>query len=235
YSTISLVKSRKYSLIIEYLVGSSSIEGCDFLLKSLEEVLSLLKRNLFKAQKCMKKNVDLTRREVTFNVGSWVYVKLHPYRQIFVSGFKFHKLAKRFYGPFQVTTKMGPVAYKLDLPDTLRIHNVFHCSVLKAYEGPLPPSIDPLTPLSYENNPLITPLAILGFKRNIINGVPKRLTLVQWQGLSHLMTLRGRIRLVYNTLMTLRTRSLPKEMVMLEMKAQILQHTQPRIMQGPKE
>ncbi|WVY94257.1 hypothetical protein V8G54_033345 [Vigna mungo] len=134
--------------------------------------------------KRMKKNADLKRKEVNFDVGSWVYVKLQPYCQISVSGSKFHKLAKRFYGPFQVVAKMGPVAYKLDLPDTSRIHNVFHCSVLKAYEGPLPPSIDPLTPLSYENNPLVTPLAILGFKTNTVNGVLKRLALVQWQGLS---------------------------------------------------
>ncbi|WVZ14475.1 hypothetical protein V8G54_012041 [Vigna mungo] len=79
---------------------------------------------------------------------------------------------------------MGPLAYKLNLPNTSRIHNVFHCSVLKAYEGPLPPSIDPLTPLLYENNSLVTPLAILGFKTNNVNGVLKRLSLVQWQGLS---------------------------------------------------
>ncbi|WVY92183.1 hypothetical protein V8G54_037697 [Vigna mungo] len=148
-----------------------------------EEVLSLLKHNLLKAQKRVKKNADLKRREVNFDVGSWVYVKLQPYHQIFVSGFEFHKLAKCFYGPFQLTTKMGHVAYKLDLPDTSRIHNVLHCSVLKAYEGPLPPSIDPLTPLSYDNL-LVTPLAMLGFKTNNVNGVLKRLALVQWQGLS---------------------------------------------------
>ncbi|WVZ17322.1 hypothetical protein V8G54_010304, partial [Vigna mungo] len=113
-----------------------------------------------------------------------VHVKLQAYCEIYVSGSKFHKLAKRFYGPFQVTAKVGPVAYKLDLPDTSRIHNVFHCSVLKAYEGPLPPSIDPLTPLSYENNMLVTPLTILGFKTNNVNCVLKRLALMQWQGLS---------------------------------------------------
>jgi hypothetical protein len=44
------------------------------------------------------------------------------------------KLAPRRYGPFKVVTKVSDVAYKLQLPDTWKIHNVFHASLLTPYK-----------------------------------------------------------------------------------------------------
>ena len=43
------------------------------------------------------------------------------------------KLSPRRSGPFRVATKVSHVAYKLDLPDHWRIHNVFHASLLMPY------------------------------------------------------------------------------------------------------
>lgn len=130
-SPFQVVYGKPPRSIPEYLVGTSSVAACDSLLLSRTEVLDLLKKNSLKAQRTMKVTADKHRREVVFAVGSWVYVKLQPYRQLSLSGSKYSKLSKRFYGPYQVKERIGAVAYKLELPSYTRIHDVFHCSHLK--------------------------------------------------------------------------------------------------------
>jgi hypothetical protein len=44
------------------------------------------------------------------------------------------KLAPRQYGLFKITTKISDVAYKLELPKTWKIHDVFHASLLTPYK-----------------------------------------------------------------------------------------------------
>jgi hypothetical protein len=44
------------------------------------------------------------------------------------------KLAPRRYGPFRVAAKISHIAYRLDLPETWKIHNVFHASLLTLYK-----------------------------------------------------------------------------------------------------
>lgn len=132
----------------------------------------------------MKVHADCKRRDVSYNVGDWVYVKLRPYRQISVSNTNYHKLAKRFYGPFQISDKIGDVAYRLHLPPSSKIHPVFHCSLLKPHHGPLVHVTDPLPPSSHDNHPLIDPLAILEHKWDSNTSPPTLMVLVQWLGLA---------------------------------------------------
>lgn len=83
----------------------------------------------------MKKYADRHRREVNFTEGEWVYLRLRPHRQQTVSSRICAKLAARYYGPYQIIRRIGPVAYQLQLPEGSRVHPIFHVSNLKKAVG----------------------------------------------------------------------------------------------------
>lgn len=106
----------------------------------------MLKFHLSRAQNRMKQAADSHWSPRAFKTRDYVYLKLQqPYRQHSLKGGNIpHKLSPRFYGPFRVTDKVGPVAYKLALPPEASIHNVFHVSQLKFC--PNPPTVAPVLP-----------------------------------------------------------------------------------------
>ena len=83
----------------------------------------------------MKLQADRHQSDISFEKGDLVYVKLQPYRQHSVALRKSQKLGLRYFGPFPVLDTVGKVAYKLGLPDSAKIHPVFHVSLLKPCSG----------------------------------------------------------------------------------------------------
>jgi hypothetical protein len=85
-------------------------------------------------QSRQKSYVDHRRRELSFEVGDFVYLKVSPMRGLHC--FKVRgKLAPRFIGPLKILEKRGEVAYQFELPPQLSdVHDVFHVSQLKKSE-----------------------------------------------------------------------------------------------------
>jgi hypothetical protein len=145
-----------------------------------DKILQQLKCNLDRAQQYMKKQVDKHRRDVTFQVGDLVLVKLQPYRQQSVALRKNQKLGMRYFGPFEIISCVGTVAYKLKLPDNAKIHPVFHVSQLKPFKGASPGQYLPLPLTMTETGPIIQPIAVLQ-ARTIVRGTQRvHQILVQW-------------------------------------------------------
>nr|GEX87399.1 hypothetical protein [Tanacetum cinerariifolium] len=119
--------------LIPYPRGSSKVSAIDEMLLERDELMRLLKQNLLEAKNRMKVKANRNRREVEFKVGDKVLVKLQPYRQITLAKKLSNKLAKRFYGPYEVVGRVGKVAYRLALPSTSIIHLVFHVLILKLF------------------------------------------------------------------------------------------------------
>ncbi|GJV61786.1 putative reverse transcriptase domain-containing protein [Tanacetum coccineum] len=78
-----------------------------------------------------KSYADKRRKPLEFSVGDYVFLKVSPWKGVVRFGKK-GKLAPRFVGPFEIIEKVGPVAYRLDLPEELNgVHDTFHVSNLK--------------------------------------------------------------------------------------------------------
>jgi hypothetical protein len=89
------------------------------------------RENIRVVQSRQKSYADHRRRELSFEVGDFVYLKVSPMRGL--CRFKVRgKLAPRFIGPFKILEKRGEVAYQLKLTSQLsNVHDIFHVSQLK--------------------------------------------------------------------------------------------------------
>ena len=84
------------------------------------------------AQDRQKSYSDLKRKHKEFSIGDHVYLRVKPKKSSLKLG-SCAKLAPWFCGPFLILERIGPMEYKLALLAHLRIHNVFHFSLLKKY------------------------------------------------------------------------------------------------------
>jgi hypothetical protein len=102
------------------------------MLKEMEQQVTQIKQNLKVAQNRQKSYADQKRTPREFQVGDHVYLRINPKRSSLKMG-ACAKLAPPYCGPFEILDRVGPVAYRLALPPTVKAHNVFHVSLLKKY------------------------------------------------------------------------------------------------------
>jgi hypothetical protein len=102
--------------------------------------------HLREAQERQKKYADQNRRDEIFEVGNKVLLSSVKINDPAQTNRPKKKLEPRYFGPFEVEQVVSPVAYKLKLPSTLKIHPVIHISFLKRYHEstsdftrPIPP------------------------------------------------------------------------------------------------
>ncbi|GJY95973.1 putative reverse transcriptase domain-containing protein [Tanacetum coccineum] len=126
----ALYGRKCHSLIMWAEVGKGQLIGPELVQETTEKI-SQIKDRLKAARDRQKSYVDKRRKPLEFSVGDYVLLKVSPWKGVVRFGKK-KKLAPRFVGPFEIVEKVGPVAYRLDLPEELNgVHDTFHVSNLK--------------------------------------------------------------------------------------------------------
>ena len=139
--------------------------------------VNVIRARLKAAQDRKKSYADKRRRDLEFEVEDRVFLRLSPWKGV-VCFRKRGKLSPRY-----IVERIGPVAYRLDLPEELsRVHNVLHISMLRKYISDPSHVLETLEielrdDLSYEEQPV----QILGREEKELRNKTISLVKVLWR------------------------------------------------------
>ncbi|GJT37085.1 putative reverse transcriptase domain-containing protein [Tanacetum coccineum] len=111
-------------------VGDVQLTGPEIIHETTEKIVQIRQR-LQAARDRQRSYANVRRKPLEFQVGDRVMLKVSPRKGVIRFG-KRGKLNPRYIGPFKILKRVGPVAYKLELPEELsNVHSTFHVSNLK--------------------------------------------------------------------------------------------------------
>ncbi|GKD55342.1 putative reverse transcriptase domain-containing protein [Tanacetum coccineum] len=100
-------------------IGEAQLTGPEIIHETTEKVFKIRDR-MQAARDRQKSYADKRRRPLEFEVGDKVMLKVAPWKGVMRFG-KRGKLNPRYIGPFRIIERIGPVAYRLELPQELKI------------------------------------------------------------------------------------------------------------------
>lgn len=113
----ALYERRCRSPIGWFEVREPTFIGPDSILEAMDKV-QLIHESLKTAHSHQKSYIDMRRREIEFEVGDWVFLKVSPMKAIMRFGNK-RKLSLQFISPYEVVKWVGEISYEFDLPSEL--------------------------------------------------------------------------------------------------------------------
>nr|GEX43957.1 putative reverse transcriptase domain-containing protein [Tanacetum cinerariifolium] len=111
-------------------VGEGKLLGPEIVQETTDKIVQI-KERLKVTRERQKSYADKRQKPLEFSVGDKVLLKVSPRKGVVRFG-KRSKLSPRYVGSFEIVERIGPVAYRLHLPqDLVRVHDTFHVSNLK--------------------------------------------------------------------------------------------------------
>ena len=139
-------------------IGERKLLGPEIVQTAVDKV-NVIRARLKATQDRKKSYADKRRKDLEFEVQDSVFLKLSLWKGVLRFG-KRGKLSPRYIRPFEIVERIGPVAYRLDLPEELsRVHNDFHISMVRKYISDPShvletPEIEMRDDISYEEQPV---------------------------------------------------------------------------------
>ncbi|GKC12500.1 putative reverse transcriptase domain-containing protein [Tanacetum coccineum] len=116
------------SLVCWSVVGDSQLTGPELIRDTTEKIIQIKNRLL--TARSRQSYADRRTKPLEFEVGDML-LKVSPWKGVVPFG-KHKKLSPRYIWPFKILSRVGPVAYTLELPEELKeIHSTFYVSNLK--------------------------------------------------------------------------------------------------------
>lgn len=112
--------------------GESVVLGPE-IVRETTKTVKMIRDKMKISQSRQKSYHDKRRKDLEFQEGDHVFLRVTPTTGV-GRALKAKKLTPRFIGPYQITSRVGKVAYRVALPPNLsNLHDVFHVSQLRKY------------------------------------------------------------------------------------------------------
>ncbi|XP_041009367.1 uncharacterized protein LOC121253424 [Juglans microcarpa x Juglans regia] len=147
--TIQILEDKLRACMLDF--KGTWIRHLPEIIQKTTEKIETIRSRLRAAQSRQKSYADNRRRQLEFEVGNKVFLRIAPMRGVMRFGKK-GKLSPRYVRPFEILDRIGPVAYRVTPPPALSgVHDVFHVSMLRKYI-PDPTHIIDYEPLQLQEN-----------------------------------------------------------------------------------
>ena len=109
------------------------VEAVEDFVQRINEAHESAKKALEWSNMLMKSQYDKHKKlAVNYKPGDKVYINVEHLPSVQQS----QKLEKKFFSPYKIMEKVGQSAYRIKIPVSWRVYNIFNESLLKPYHAP---------------------------------------------------------------------------------------------------